>query len=60
MADEEVKIVFYCKECQKLIDNPVRVGKKYEYTCPECKRDRVSFGTEAAVCDFFHIKKKKV
>lgn len=59
MTEEENVIVFYCKECQKLIDNPVRKGKKYEYSCPECKKDRVSFGTRDAICDFFHIKGAK-
>lgn len=59
MSDEkpvspEAPIVFYCKDCKKVVD-AVRKGNKYEYSCPECKSDRVSFGTRQAIGDFFQI-----
>ncbi|MFT7183996.1 MAG: Zn finger protein HypA/HybF involved in hydrogenase expression [Oceanicoccus sp.] len=53
---EEPAILFYCKTCQKVILKPVKRGKKYDYTCPECKGDRVTFGTKNAIASFYHIK----
>lgn len=52
----ETEILFYCKKCQKVILDPVRKGKKYDYSCPECKMDRVTFGTKEAIVSFYHIK----
>ncbi len=60
MAEEESQIVFYCKDCQKLVEDPVRKGKKYEYNCPVCQGYRVSFGTKESLMDFFHIKKRSL
>ncbi len=57
-VSEDVEILFYCKKCQRVISNPVRKGQKYEYSCPECKEDRVTFGTKKAISDFYHIKEK--
>ncbi len=48
-------ILFYCKECQWIVQGQ-KHAKKYEYTCPICKGDRVVFGTREAIVDFFHIK----
>ena len=53
MADE---ILFYCRDCDKVVLNPKKKGDKYEYTCPLCSGDRVAFGTKHAICDFFNIK----
>lgn len=53
---EEPTMLFYCKKCQKVILDPVKKGKKYEYSCPECKDDRVTFGTKDAIVNFYHIK----
>lgn len=54
----EVKpeILFFCKTCQRVVMDPPRRGKKYEYSCPACKEDRVVFGTRSAITDYFHIK----
>lgn len=51
-------IVFYCRDCQKVVDEPIRKGNKYEYTCPVCQGDRVAFGTRQAISDFFQAKLK--
>lgn len=53
MADE---ILFYCRDCDKVVLNPKKNGDKYEYICPVCSGDRVAFGTKHAICDFFNIK----
>jgi len=50
------EVLFYCKDCQRVVLDPVKHPKRYEYNCPICKSDRVAFGTRAAICDFFHIK----
>lgn len=49
------EILFFCRDCKKLVPEPVKKGTKYEYSCPECKSDRVAFGTQKAVCDFFQV-----
>ena len=63
MTDEtttaEAPIVFYCRDCKKVLDAPVKKGNKYEYSCPDCKSERVSFGTRQAVSDFFQAKLPK-
>lgn len=48
-------ILFYCRDCKKIVDSPLRKGTKYEYSCPQCKSDRVAFGTEKAITDFFQV-----
>lgn len=52
----ENQILFYCRDCNKVVLNPKKKGDKYEYECPMCKGERVAFGTKAAICDFFNIK----
>ena len=49
------KVVFYCKDCRKLVET-MRIGKKYVYTCNLCKTKNVAFGTVKSVASFFHIK----
>jgi len=50
-------IVYFCKECRKLIDKPVPVSKKNNFTfqCPECKEKAVSWGTKRSIYNFFHL-----
>lgn len=52
----ELEMLFYCRDCQKVVVDPKKKGDKYVYECPICKKDRVAFGTKNAVMDFFHIK----
>jgi hypothetical protein len=49
-------ILFFCKDCQKVVKNPKKKGAKYAYTCEICGSSKVAFGTKEAVCDFFGIK----
>ncbi|PIZ71539.1 hypothetical protein COY07_04735 [Candidatus Peregrinibacteria bacterium CG_4_10_14_0_2_um_filter_43_11] len=48
------KIVYYCDEC-KALTQPKRIGNKFRFSCAKCKSDRVSFGTEAAVGNYYRI-----
>ena len=56
MSETESKILFYCRDCSKVVLNPKKKGEKYEYACSICNGERVAFGTEKAICDFFNIK----
>lgn len=52
----DAMIVFYCRTCKKVVKDPEKKPGKYEYICPECKGENVSFGTDKAVADFFQVK----
>lgn len=47
-------IVFYCKSCKKIIAAE-RVGKKYQYKCPECKSKDIAIGTEQSIRNFYRV-----
>ncbi|MBI2638200.1 hypothetical protein HYW83_01280 [Candidatus Peregrinibacteria bacterium] len=51
---EAVRIVFYCKDCEKIVDG-VKVGRKYVYRCPLCQTKNVAFGTEKSIKSFYHV-----
>lgn len=55
-APAQAPIVFYCKDCKQIVDTPIKHKSKYEYMCPTCKSERVSFGTRQAISDFFQVK----
>ena len=55
MAEKKSKIVFYCKTCEKIIENPKKMVRKYVYICPHCKTKNVAFGTEKSIMNFYHI-----
>lgn len=46
-------LVFYCKECEKLVDAK-QIGHKHNYRCPVCDA-LVSFGTEKSIKNFYHL-----
>ncbi len=49
-----VRIVFFCKDCYKLVDAQ-KIGRKYVYRCPTCHTKNVAFGTEKSVRSFYHV-----
>ena len=51
-------IVFYCKDCEKIVDTH-RIGKKYLYKCAVCGTKNVAFGTEKSIRSFFRIKEEE-
>lgn len=52
------KIVYFCPECKALI-TPKRIGNKFRFSCAECKCDKVAFGTEKSVANFYRLAGKK-
>lgn len=56
MADNP--IVFYCKDCEKIVDAH-KLGRKYVYKCGVCGTKNVAFGTEKSIKSFFRVKEEK-
>lgn len=52
---EMPKIIFYCKDCEQIVDT-FRVGGKYVYKCKQCGTKNVAFGTPKSIYGFFHIR----
>lgn len=52
----EQKVVFYCSVCKKLVE-PKRSGKSLKFFCSECGSERVAYGTEKSIINYFRIKK---
>ena len=46
------KIIYFCRDCNKIVA-PKRVGKKFKFSCTECKGDNVSFGTEKSILNYY-------
>jgi len=46
------KIVYFCRDCKK-ITKPKRIGKKFEFSCTECKGNNVSFGSEQSIQNYY-------
>jgi len=51
-------IVFYCKDCEELVDTE-RFGRKYVYKCKKCGTKNVAFGTMKSINSFFHLDDRK-
>ena len=50
-AQAITRIVFFCKDCEKIVDG-VKIGRKYVYKCPLCSTKNVAFGTEKSIRSF--------
>lgn len=48
------KIIYYCLDCKKLV-KPKRVGKKFQFSCAECKGKNVAFGSMASIAKYYKI-----
>lgn len=55
MSKDTGNIVFYCKDCEQIVDVS-RCGKKYVYKCKKCGTKNVAFGTKKSIYSFFHVK----
>lgn len=51
---QQINIVFYCKDCEKLVVG-IKVGRKYVYRCSICKTKNVAFGIEKSIRNFYHV-----
>ncbi|MBN2306931.1 hypothetical protein JXD20_03005 [Candidatus Peregrinibacteria bacterium] len=52
---QPAKIVYYCRECKKIVA-PKRIGKKLSFKCGECNKESISFGTENSIASYYNIK----
>lgn len=55
--NNEPSIIFYCKDCQEIVDTD-KVGGKYVYKCRKCGTKNVAFGTVKSIKNFFKIEDK--
>lgn len=55
---DENKIIFYCKDCEDVVETN-RLGKKYVYSCRNCGTKNVAFGTVKSITGFFKLGDKK-
>jgi hypothetical protein len=55
------KIIYFCKDCEKVV-KPKRIGKKFEFSCLECKGNNVAFGSETSIMNYYKnsVKKSKI
>lgn len=51
------KIIYYCKDCNKVI-TPKRIGKRFQFSCSECKGNNVAFGSEQSISNYYKIPQK--
>jgi len=49
------KILYYCRKCESAVA-PKRVGKKLSFSCPQCAREPIAFGTEKSVQNYYSVK----
>jgi hypothetical protein len=52
------KIIYFCKDCEKIV-KPKRIGKKFEFSCLECKGSNVAFGSETSIQNYYKNSMKK-
>jgi ribosomal protein L37AE/L43A len=55
---EPAQITYYCRECEKII-RPKRIGKKFRFSCPDCKND-AAFGSKKSIANYFHIPESRL
>ena len=46
------KIIYFCRDCNQMT-KPKRIGKKFKFSCAECKGNNVSFGTEKSILNYY-------
>lgn len=54
MNKEEKEIVFYCKDCEQIVETE-QLARKYVYKCKVCGTKNVAFGTNKSINSFFRI-----
>ncbi|MBN2096639.1 hypothetical protein JW752_04585 [Candidatus Peregrinibacteria bacterium] len=48
------KILYYCLDCKRLVA-PKRIGKKFQFSCTECKGKNVAFGSASSLANYYKI-----
>lgn len=54
---ERGEIVFYCKDCEKIVTADKKHPSKYVYECVICKWSNIAIGTQAGVLENYKRKK---
>ena len=49
------KVVFYCKQCEEVVETKKRTGKKLKFVCSKCEGQDIYLGTELGIRGFFHV-----
>ncbi len=52
--ENEAAILFYCKDCEEIVDTE-KCGGKYVYKCKKCGTKNVAFGTKRSIYGFFKL-----
>lgn len=52
------KIIYFCRDCDKIV-KPKRIGKKFEFSCADCKGNNVAFGSEQSIMNYYKKAKKE-
>jgi len=55
-AGEPTKIVYYCKDCEKIVKAQKITPRKLKFKCQVCQGKNVSFGTEKSIKNHYRIK----
>jgi len=50
-------LAYYCKDCKKLVE--VKELKKMKFSCLECQKKNIAFGTKRSLINYYKIKEKK-
>lgn len=53
------KIYYYCQDCKQIV-KPKRIGKRFKFTCPDCKKNNVSFGTAKSLASYYKIPESEI
>lgn len=51
--EDRGNVVFYCRDCEKVVETTRINPNKYLYECNICKGKNISLGTEASVKEFY-------
>lgn len=50
------EIVYYCKDCEKLVEPKKHPKRPYLFACSVCNGENVCWGTEQGIKSHFHIR----
>lgn len=58
---QPANIVYYCrnKECRKMIERPQRIAKTLRFKCPECGQERIAFGNQESIENYYRLKNER-
>lgn len=51
------KIVFYCRDCQKIAKTIKKEKANLKFQCQDCGGDHIYYGSELGIRNYFHLTK---